>query len=83
MQLTIKSRKLNRNFEFWAPDSGGYIFLESEGRPASLGQQICQGGGFTGSTLSARSPEDFEAQCRAWYRAHLRAVPDWHWRYVD
>ena len=47
MNFTIKSRKTGEIFSFYAPDSGGYVHLESPGRPGSTGAQICRGGGVT------------------------------------
>jgi hypothetical protein len=32
MNFTIKSRKTGEIFSFYAPDSGGYVHLESPGR---------------------------------------------------
>ncbi|HFT0894181.1 TPA: hypothetical protein ACHT4Z_005282, partial [Klebsiella pneumoniae] len=52
MNFTIKSRKTGEIFSFYAPDSGGYVHLESPGHPGNTGAQICCGGGFMGSTLS-------------------------------
>lgn len=40
-------------FTFWCPNGGGYVRLETEGRPGTLGQQICEGGRLMGSTLDA------------------------------
>lgn len=48
MNFTIKSRKTGEIFSFYAPDSGGYVHLESPGRPGSTGAQICQGEGLWG-----------------------------------
>lgn len=73
MNLTIKSRKLNRTFEFWAPPNGGYIRLESDDRPGTLGQQICAGGDFMGNAISCQTEDDFKKECRAWYRAYIRS----------
>ena len=72
MRLTIRSRN-DGDFKFWAPDCGGYIRLESEGRPGTLGDQICDGGEFIGSTLSTNgSVLMFESICRRWYRQYRR-----------
>ncbi len=72
MRYTITSRKLKQDFDFWAPCNGGYIRLEYPGKEGTLGDQICQGGGFRGNTLSAKTEEQFEAVCRGWYRQHLQ-----------
>lgn len=72
MRYTIKSRNEGL-FEFWAPSNGGYVRLESDGRPGTLGRQICDGGGFMGNTLSCSNrPSDFEAVCKKWYRQYRR-----------
>lgn len=70
--LIIKSRKTGEEFSFWMNGDAGYIYLERPGLPGCLGSQICQGGGFSGSTLRADSEADFENTCRRWYRAHMR-----------
>ncbi len=70
MNIIIKSRTAG-TFSFWMNDVGGYIFLEADGKPGTLGQQICKGGYFSGSTLSA-TPETFEKVCRNWYRSHIK-----------
>ena len=51
MNFTIKSRKNGEIFSFYAPDSGGYVHLESPEHSGNTGAQICRGGGFMGSTL--------------------------------
>ena len=51
-RIIIKTRK-EGEFSFWCPTGGGYVRIESEGRPGTLGQQICEGGGLMGSTLEA------------------------------
>ncbi len=72
MRLTIKSRKLGRVFDFWAPASGGYVRLEDERRYGTLAPQICVDGRFMGNTVVAYTEEEFKRACRQWYRAHLR-----------
>lgn len=72
--MTIKSRKTGEEFSFWMNGEKGYIFLESEGRPGCLGSQICEGGRFLGSTLSAYYEKSFESTCRRWYRAYQRRM---------
>ena len=81
MRLTIKAKKeietFNKTqkpvFEFWAPDNGGYVRLESDGKSGTSGQQICDGGCFSGPTVSC-SPANFKRVCRSWYRAYMRAA---------
>lgn len=74
MRMIIKPRAAGvAPLEFFCPDGGGYIRLETPGRPGTLGRQICRGGGLTGSTLSACGEADFKSECRKWYRAARRA----------
>jgi len=73
MRTTIKSKKLNRTFEFWAPSNGGYITLEEGENVGCLGKQICEGGEFLGETLYSTANENtFKKICRSWYKALLR-----------
>lgn len=72
MNFTIKSRKTGEIFSFYAPDRGGYVHLESPGRPGSTGAQICRGGGFMGSTLFCdASEDDLASVARKWYRQYM------------
>jgi hypothetical protein len=79
MRLTIRAKKEIEThsgtekpvFSFWAPDSGGYVRLESDGKIGTLGRQICDGGCFSGDTVRA-TPENFKSTCRRWYRSHTR-----------
>lgn len=70
--LTIRSKKLNREFSFFMPPNGGYVRLEDDRNHGTLGRQICVGGGFMGNTIVAYTEESFKRQCREWYRAHIR-----------
>ena len=73
MNFTIKSRKTGKIFSFSAPDSGGYVHLESPGHPGNTGAQICCGGGFMGSTLPCdASEDDLATVARKWYRQFVR-----------
>ncbi|HBR1563088.1 TPA: hypothetical protein L9L65_004588 [Klebsiella quasipneumoniae subsp. similipneumoniae] len=72
MNFTIKSRKTGEIFNFYAPDSGGYVHLESPGHSGNTGAQICRGGGFMGSTLSCgASVDDLASIARKWYRQYM------------
>ena len=73
MDLTIKCRKTGEIYTFWMHHGGGYIYRTSPGRPGTFGSQICAGGRFGGSTVSA-TPETFARVCRSWYRAHRRLL---------
>ncbi|HIG9372369.1 TPA: hypothetical protein ACYUQH_005282 [Klebsiella pneumoniae] len=73
MNFTIKSRKTGEIFSFYAPDSGGYVHLESQGHSGNTGAQICRGGGFMGSTLYCdASEDDLASVARKWYRQFVR-----------
>lgn len=65
-RITIKTRDIGE-LEFWCKDGGGYVFLESDGKPGSLGKQICDGGGFMGNTLSA-DEKTLASVARTWNR---------------
>lgn len=75
MNITIKSKKLNKEFTFFrnAGDGLKYVYLEQDGNPGTLGDQICEGGAFSGNTVSC-SQVGFESTCRRWYRAHMRRL---------
>lgn len=73
MNFTIKSRKTGEIFSFYAPESGGYVHLESQGHSGNSGAQICRGGGFMGSTLYCDASEDDLASVASkWYRQFVR-----------
>ena len=73
MNFTIKSRKTGEIFSFYAPESGGYVHLESPGHSGNTGAQICRGGGFMGSTLYCdASEDDLASVARKWYRLCVR-----------
>lgn len=68
MRYTINSA--STKFEFFAPDSGGYVRLESPGHPGTLGAQICRDGGLEGSTLRCGpSVESLRAVATDWVRS--------------
>jgi len=70
MKYKIRSRKLEQDFEFWAPDNGGHIFLESPGAEGTLGGQICESNGNT--IKSCGVEEFFIADCNKWYKRHIK-----------
>ena len=73
MELKIKSRIIGSTITFTRPGSD-YIYADINGKPGTLGCQICSGGGTSGSTLSysGNDQTQFETICRRWYRAHVR-----------
>lgn len=70
-RFTLKTRT-NGDMDFFVPDAGGYVRLESSGKPGTLGRQICTGGSFGGNTLSATA-STLESVARRWYRAYRAA----------
>ena len=56
--------------------NSGYVYLESTGKPGTLGKQICDGGDFSGEALSA-TVESLEKVAKAWHRKHLRIIDDY------
>ena len=77
-RIIIKTRK-EGEMSFFCPADGGYVWLESECRPGTLGQQICEGGGFMGSTLSARE-ETLSDVARKWLRQRRACERKEEWR---
>ena len=62
------TRDDRREYEFFAPGSGG--FIRADVGPGGDMVQICRGGGTTGVTLSATSEEHLKAKARNWLRQH-------------
>lgn len=75
MKLSIKSKKLGRTITFSRPGES-YIYVDFNGEPGTLGEQICDGGSFRGPTISYLGDDqrEFEAICRRWYRSFIRAM---------
>ena len=69
-RFTIKTRNHGEK-SFFVPDTGGYVRLEEGDKIGTLGKQICYGGGFRGSTVTA-SPETLETESRRWWKQFLR-----------
>lgn len=67
--FTIKSR-IHGEQTFWMQDGGGYIRLEYGNKTGTLAQQICYGGSYSGNTIKS-TPEQFENDCRKWWRQYL------------
>lgn len=72
MELQIKSRKLDQVLTFSIPGSG-YIYVDANGKEGTLGNQICQGGSLSGSTISysGGDQKEFERICKNWYRSYM------------
>lgn len=69
-RFTIKTRT-EGNLDFFMPDQGGYVRLEQGRKHGTLAPQICYGGDFRGSTVTAK-PDTFESECRRWWRQRQR-----------
>ena len=65
-RIIIKTRQ-EGEMSFWCKADGGYVWLERPGKPGTMGDQICEGGGFRGSTLSA-SEKTLGYVARKWLR---------------
>lgn len=77
MEYTINSKKLGKKITFSSQNSG-YIFVDTNGKPGLLGDQICQGGKFTGPTLFhiGEDEELFKKICKRWYKKHVSNLND-------
>ena len=73
MRITINSRALNQEVTFSRPGSG-YVYVDLNGQPGTLGNQICDGGKLMGNTITYSGDDDaqFARVCRNWFRASLR-----------
>lgn len=73
METTINSRKLDSKITFSVPGSG-YIYVDLNGQPGTLGNQICRGGGLSGSTMSysGNDPVIFKKICQNWLKSYYK-----------
>ena len=73
MELTIKSRKLGQEITF-SRAGNYYIYVDLNGKPGTLGRQICEGGSLMGDTIGCRGENEakFEMICRRWYKSFIR-----------
>jgi hypothetical protein len=73
MNLTIESRILGKSITFSRPGSG-YIYADLNGSAGTLGNQICEGGSTSGSTITYRGDdrEVFNKKCRNWYKSYIK-----------
>lgn len=67
MNITIKTKKYG-TADFYCPDNGGYIRLNSES-----GKPICERGCLHGINLSAK-PENLQQICYEWMKARAEKV---------
>ena len=81
-RLVIHSRKFEVRFLFYRYNMqlGGYIIVNIDYIESGLSctKQPCHGGGFRGETVSydGDDQDEFNAICRAWYRAWKRNRDD-------
>lgn len=74
MNFRIISRKLGKVITFSRP-GGGYVYVDLNDQPGTLGCQICAGGSLSGSTITAGGDAaEFERVCRRWWRQYLQQV---------
>jgi len=75
MRLTIKSKVLGKEIEFSRPGNF-YIYVDLNGQPGTLGNQICENGGLMGSTIGYNGDDEerFITICRRWYRNYIRKM---------
>lgn len=73
MIFSIKSRAFKRELTFTCPGNY-YIFIDFNGKPGTLGNQICDGGHFMGNTISYSGNDDYEFEkiCRRWFKSFLK-----------
>lgn len=71
MRCVINSKKLGRTLTFSIPGKS-YIYVDINGQPGTLGNQICRGGRLRGDTISyfGSSEDEFKAICRKWYKKY-------------
>ena len=76
MKYRIQSRKLGKTVEFFTGNGTRYVFVNLNGKPGTLGKQICQKGKLTGSTISCHDEKQFEIICKRWWKAYIKNYID-------
>lgn len=74
MKFVLTSKILDRKVTFSRPGRS-YIYADLNGKPGTLGNQICEGGAvMSGSAMTYSGDDDaeFARICRKWYRAYIR-----------
>lgn len=69
MELTIKSSKLGKSLTFFY---AGNVFVNTNGKEGTLGEQICKGGFTNSGSCIHTTEENFEKVCRAWLRQYIQ-----------
>ena len=56
-----------------------YVYVDLNGKPGTLGNQICDGGNLSGSTKTFQGDDEeaFDRFCRAWWKQYLRNERYW------
>ena len=80
MEFTIRSRK-HGPITFWMNGDEGYVSINRPGRPGQLGDQICDGGSYGGSTIRATS-DNFEQVCRRWHKQRMAKIAAYNEDYL-
>lgn len=74
LRYTIQSRKLGRPITFTRPEGSVYVWVDVDRPRGTLGQQCCEHGYFSGSTLTYHGEDatQFAILCRRWWQGYLR-----------
>lgn len=72
MELTIKSTKLNRSLTFFLACDGGYVYVNTNGKEGTLGEQICTSGMTNSVSTITATEATLEKVCRNWLRKYIR-----------
>jgi len=77
MKTTINTR--NHGEVTFSRPGKEYVYVDLNGKPGTLGQQICYGGWLSGSTVtfSGDDKEAFARYCRNWWKQYLRREKEW------
>ena len=73
MKITINTR--NHGQVTFSRPGGSYIFTDLlNGKPGTMGHQICEGGHLSGDTISYGGEDlyEFAEICRRWWKSYLR-----------
>jgi hypothetical protein len=71
--MKIRSKILNGTLTF-SRSRSGYIYVDTNGKPYTFGDQICFGGRLSGNTMmyTGNDENEFAKMCRRWYRKFLK-----------
>ncbi|MEN6320733.1 MAG: hypothetical protein ABFD82_18495 [Syntrophaceae bacterium] len=77
MKTTINSRK-HGEVTFSRPGKH-YVYVDLNGKPGTLGNQICDGGELSGSTITFEGEDQatFDRSCRSWWKQYLKKQAYW------